>query len=38
MAAVKGTSTQKYVGKITTTLDSASQGEIAGIIQKVGRK
>ena len=35
MAAIKGANLQKYVSKITTTLDATTQGEIAGIIKKV---
>ncbi|CZS88693.1 uncharacterized protein RAG0_00353 [Rhynchosporium agropyri] len=34
MAAIKGADLQKYVSKITTTLNASSQGEIAGIIKK----
>ncbi|KAL2066457.1 hypothetical protein VTL71DRAFT_2528 [Oculimacula yallundae] len=34
MAAIKGANLQKYVSKITTTLDASSQGEIAGIIKR----
>lgn len=36
MAAIKGANLQKYVSKITTALDASAQGEIAGIIKKVG--
>ncbi|KAH6717853.1 hypothetical protein BKA61DRAFT_598469 [Leptodontidium sp. MPI-SDFR-AT-0119] len=34
MAAIKGANLQKYVSKITTTLDASTQGEIAGIIKR----
>ena len=36
MAAVKGTSNEKYVRHITERLDASTQAEIAKIIQRVG--
>ncbi|KAK2624348.1 hypothetical protein QTJ16_006298 [Diplocarpon rosae] len=35
MAAIRGTSTEKYVSKITTGLDATAQSQIAGVIKQV---